>query len=803
MRTCIAIGCLLAAAWLLPAQRVGAQPPAPAPEAASDAAVSNAALFAALELGRPGLETVRAAVEKDDLAGAKTALAAYFRSRTHPVDPEAPIRPVRRDPAFDTSRADDLVAGRFSQWPYPGVTVDFAKGTNWTLMPVPDPEWPRILNRHHQWAELGEAYVNTSDEKYARAFNDDLIHWVRFAAVPKSSEAPSLTWQTIEAGIRLGQTWLPAYHDFLSSPSFTDEARILFYKSVLEHARFLRANPSDVNWLLMEMNGLAHAGVMFPEFRESADWRAYAYNRLAQEMERQVYPDGAHYELSPLYHEVSLRNFRYPLRLAEANGIALPEGYRNGLEKMLVFVMYMTKPNGQRPAFNDTDPGLGTRAQTPSNRVLREGADLFGREDFRFVATHGAKGTPPAQTSYAFPYAELFVMRSGWDKDARYLAFDAGPYGANHQHEDKLSFELAAFDRTLAVDPGRGAYTEGPFRSFFLSTAAHNTVMVDGHGQNRRAGGAKRPRVVSEPLPHDWSTSPGADYAEGIYDEGYGPNRIPVTHRRRILFVRPDYWLVADRLEGEARHKVESLLHFNRGLLEVRKGTGEVRTSSPDGANLAVRPLSDAPLSVSVISGQTDPVQGWIAPEYDQRASAPVAVFSAETAMPFGMGMTLYPTAAGAQPAAVTRLDVREAGRRSPAADAVACRIQGGNRADDVYLDNGAEPALRVFGGHATDGRAAIVRRAGGALLSATLLRGATLKVAGQPLISLESPAPACDLTWEGDTLRIAAPDAVGIVALRDATTVIREGKTHAAPPGAEFVRLDVQGAVRFITGGP
>ena len=33
-------------------------------------------------------------------------------------------------------------------------------------------------------------------------------------------------------------------------------------------------------------------------------------------------------------------------------------------------------------------------------------------------------------------------MRSGWDRKALFLGFEVGPFGAGHQHEDKLSIEI-------------------------------------------------------------------------------------------------------------------------------------------------------------------------------------------------------------------------------------------------------------------------------------------------------------------------------------------------------------------------
>ena len=72
-------------------------------------------------------------------------------------------------------------------------------------------------------------------------------------------------WRTIECGIRMGQTWPYAYHYFLSSPSFTDDAICLMLKSMVEHARHLMRWPRSGNWLTMEANGMYHVGVLFPE----------------------------------------------------------------------------------------------------------------------------------------------------------------------------------------------------------------------------------------------------------------------------------------------------------------------------------------------------------------------------------------------------------------------------------------------------------------------------------------------------------------------------------------------------------
>src|SRR5258707_1926991 len=47
--------------------------------------ISDADLFAALDLSRPGLSAVRAAVERADWAAAWQAWAAYFKAREQPL----------------------------------------------------------------------------------------------------------------------------------------------------------------------------------------------------------------------------------------------------------------------------------------------------------------------------------------------------------------------------------------------------------------------------------------------------------------------------------------------------------------------------------------------------------------------------------------------------------------------------------------------------------------------------------------------------------------------------------------------
>jgi hypothetical protein len=183
----------------------------------------------------------------------------------------------------------------------------------------------------------------------------------------------------------------------------------------------------------MELNGLYHVGTLIPFVKDAEAWRRASAKRLCEELSVQVYPDGAQDELSPGYHNVALRNMLGIPRLASAYGHELPEGYLAGLEKMFAYNLWAMRPDRSLPRWNDS-----WHVDVP--HILAQGAKLFEyRGDFLWIATEGAQGTRPDHTSHLFPWAGQVIMRSGWDRQASYLAFEVGPFGTGHQHEDKLS----------------------------------------------------------------------------------------------------------------------------------------------------------------------------------------------------------------------------------------------------------------------------------------------------------------------------------------------------------------------------
>jgi hypothetical protein len=220
-------------------------------------------------------------------------------------------------------------------------------------------------------------------------------------------------WRPIEAGIRLYTAWFPCYNHFINSPEFTPEFHIMMLRSMVDHARFLRRfytrhvsyfNVSP-NWGLMESNGLAHMGILLPEFKESEDWRNTALSRFEEQVRMQILPDGMHVERCTGYHLVCTFCILQIAELALLNGFKVSQTWLNNLEKMINYVLYMMKPHGVYPMLSDADESdvIGERASyglwedinnlnmlEDSNDlryVLKAGARLFNRPDMLYVAT--------------------------------------------------------------------------------------------------------------------------------------------------------------------------------------------------------------------------------------------------------------------------------------------------------------------------------------------------------------------------------------------------------------------------------
>jgi hypothetical protein len=341
-----------------------------------------------------------------------------------------------------------------------------------------------------------------------------------------------------------------------------------------------------------------------------------------------------------------------------------------------------------------------------SRPLLAAAASVFRRPDIAYILTHGRQGTAPAVTSVALRDSGVFIMRDSWAADANYAAIDAGPFGSSYQHEDKLGLELAAFGRTVLVDPGRYLLSSSdPIVHYLSTTRAHSTVMIDDSGQERVRRAESR--VPSGNSPNAWVSTDAFDYFAGGYVEGYARAR-GVRHFRRILFVkdgRQPYWVISDRVLGEGSHTISARWQFVPGALDRREPLA-FATQAPRG-NLAVCPPEQAAgeWTAEVLTGSREPMGGWVSPAYGKIEAAPQLIYDWPTSLPATLTYVLVPSrGAAALP------KVREETAGKAAGDITRLAIDFGEFRDRVLIDHDLAGADREVAGLSAKGCFVVVR---------------------------------------------------------------------------------------------
>jgi hypothetical protein len=561
---------------------------------------------------------------------------------------------------FHPDKADKIGEGRFDLL---GITgLDFGDPIDWHLEPTsnkrtPLTHWSRInylkrevagdkkvtweLNRHQYFMDLGRAYWHTGDERYAKIFASHLEQWFR-ANPPKLG----INWaSSLELSFR-SISWIWALHFFKNSAEIYPELLLTTLKFLYMQARhverYLSTYFSPNTHLTGEALGLFYIGLTFPEFKDSQRWIRKATDILTRSIDRHVGPDGVYFEQSTYYHRYTADFYLHFTLLSQINSLSVPTNVQEKLIQLLDHLMYITRPDGTTPLIGDDDGGrLAPLDDSPRNdfrSTLSVAAVLFKRADYRFVAGDSTEelfwllGSPgvhsyrelkaiePQENSRGFLSGGYYVMRDGWSRHSNYLLVDCGPHGTlncGHAHSDLLSFDMAAFGRTILVDPGTYTYTASEeLRNLFRSSQYHNTLTLDEQSTSVPAGPFTW-KKITEPKTRNWITSKRCDLFEGSHN-GFGDPDSTISHSRSILFVKKDYWIIRDYVVTSGTHDYRLNLHFAPRTFPETTSPFCLRETSA---------LQGLDIQVFAPGGEWEQETGWISECYGNRVEAPIRRF--------------------------------------------------------------------------------------------------------------------------------------------------------------------------------
>jgi hypothetical protein len=263
---------------------------------------------------------------------------------------------------------------------------------------------------------------------------------------------------------------------------------------------------------------------------------------LTSELKEQILEDGAHFELSPMYHVILLQRALDGYNLLINNSHNLKEVQNLLVEKIQMMVNWlhtMMFSNGDIPMFNDS-----TQGQALDSKTILDYANQLG-----------------------FSREPVELSKSGYRKfesgDFEIVA-DIGPVGPGYQpghaHCDMLSFVLYHKGNPVIVDRGISTYEKNSLREEERGTSSHNTVMINGEEQSDVWGGFRVGRRAVPEIFKDCKDSLSAAHT--------GYEHIGCKHRRKWTFRDGSLW-IEDLVEGDVKH-AEAWIHLHPDV-EIRE----------------------------------------------------------------------------------------------------------------------------------------------------------------------------------------------------------------------------------------
>jgi hypothetical protein len=501
-------------------------------------------------------------------------------------------------------------------------------------------------------------------------------------------------------------TWMMAL------PECPDEALVPLFGWLLdqtraewEWARTWNENSlgsSGHNWWLHTFLGFYQAGLYFPEFKGFEGFRAFAPTYFEREMQVLMEVDGFTRERSSGYHWGTFSHWLCLMQLAQANGIGFSPQFHERLARAAEVEWKTLAPNGDIPHLGDTRP---LHRPDRSLERLRRVAAVFAMPEGKYVAESLAPGwTPPYEgllpeggrnllpdyerlearapagptADTALPRSGYYFMRQDWTPASDWMCIEAGPLGSvvqSHDHTHVFSFELYSRGRPILIDNGSGPYGDSPERMWRVRSASHNVPTVDGADHipvkdEWRWNGAVIPIVDS------WLTKPAFAYFSGAH-EGYRylPEGV-ASSRRKVFYLRGQYWILLDRFtpETDAEHTYQ--LHFH--ISAPCRLDGDRLVTEGEGGNLLIVPVPGLG-GEPALEPCPYPLEGYDNPDHlcYTRRGAGNQLFAA----------LLVPFQGDHVPqVAVRRIDVHADGRTLSPWEATGLEIEIAGRRD-VYVD--------------------------------------------------------------------------------------------------------------------
>ena len=515
--------------------------------------------------------------------GAGTSLGATPSAAAGATPEAAPVHTLRPGCAVSgnvVAAADRLIKDRYTLGSRPAVRLPH--NPTWSENPFHDDN--RLFDYHSLRfvLKLEAAWAKTGARRYLDRALFLLRDWYRDN--PRAAPRSRFSWNDHATAWRAIVYACTA--ELVPMSSWLHSALVL-HGTVLADPHFFVHHG---NHALNQSIGLLDIGC----FLHRAGWMSLAADRIDGLVAESVDTQGVANEQSIGYEYYDYRRYQAAEDRLRACGQRVPPAFSR-VDRMPTFLGWATLPNGEYELIGDTHTGHAT----PIPGTLAE-----------FAATGGTSGPRPFGTFATFVAGYAFG-RSGWGEtrpfaDETAFAVRYGRGRAYHGHADGGSLTVYSLGSRLIVGSGTYSYNAGPYRRYFIGRSAQSVVTVA--GVPYRAS-ATTPLLFRVETPQALGLS--------VKVQGYAG----VSDTRTVIYSRTgDYLLVDDRLRSSVSRTYTQLWHL--APRSHPRVTGRTVATHTAGGDVVIRQLVGRP-SISIVTGRTNPIQGWRTYRYNQKAAAP------------------------------------------------------------------------------------------------------------------------------------------------------------------------------------
>ena len=314
------------------------------------------------------------------------------------------------------------------------------------------------LNLHYQeyLIDISNLYLQTKNKKLLSFIETTINSWVS-ENLYHSKENFKASWNSYSVSLRL-MTYIEVY--CLLKNHITDKKKLL--NIILNHHYFLKNNIEyDLrgNHLFENFLALTNSSIFL---KLDNDFNMFS-TKLKKEIKNQILNDGAHYELSSMYHGIILK------RLIKTNLFLNANNLNIELEKFIFYYINLMmnwiikiQISNNIPLLNDSTP-----------------EHTLNLHDLNQI--------------YYKAFKEKFILdskfklkESGYRKfvNSKYEALiDVGNIGpkeqTGHSHADTFNTIISINKTDLFIDPGISTYNKSFIRDNERSSSYHNTITLD------------------------------------------------------------------------------------------------------------------------------------------------------------------------------------------------------------------------------------------------------------------------------------------------------------------------------------